>query len=392
MSTHAPLLQKAAGVRVRPRAVQSRGRTAARAPEARQNALSGALNGGATTQRLAALRARINDTGVPAQRVLMAGLNPAPGLSTAAGNKLNEAAGSLNLMGANVAPNIVCTLSNINTGGTNPAATTYDAANGRIDIDIENWYLEMASAGELLGMLTHELGVHSLADAEMTGPQIALETASNPAATNIATANANYPIAGQQPIDARQIDHVNAVKEQAMGGLRDRGQRYLDTFLRMGDAVENNPTLNAAERTRRQRDLQDTFLFDIGRIVATDDGGAVRGLAGVPGAVAMASRGIADVMNWYRATYIVPQYGAHAWLNQPALQRGFSGAGVVTMLIDKLVDYGAARIKGASTGTKLMLGAAGVGAVAAGVALAPMTTLALGVGGLAYGAYRWFTG
>ena len=123
------------------------------------------------------------------------------------------------------APNIVCTLSNINTGGTNPAATTYDAANGRIDIDIENWYLEMASAGELLGMLTHELGVHSLADAEMTGPQIALETASNPAATNIATANANYPIAGQQPIDARQIDHVAAADLQPPRGVDPRPER-----------------------------------------------------------------------------------------------------------------------------------------------------------------------
>ena len=177
-----------------------------------------------------------------------------------------------------------------------------------------------------------------------------------------------------------------------MGGLRDRGQRYLDTFLRMGDAIENNPTLNAGEKTRRQRDLQDTFLFDIGRIVATDDGGAVRGLAGVPGAVAMATPAIADVMNWYRNTYLVPQYAAHAWLNQPALQGNWSGLTVTMMLVDKLVDYGAARIKGASTGTKLMLGAAGVGAVATGVMLAPMTTLALGIGGLAYGAYRWFKG
>lgn len=380
----------------------------ARAGEPRQSALAGALNSAGAVQRLTSIQARTNAareqkkaamTPQPkrsnaAQRVFAVGANPQNigGLSQKVQNNWAATLQYIVALGQNVVPLIAVQVSNANDGGTNPAFTNYDAANATIDVTIQNWYLQMASTGELIGMLTHELGVHSLANAEMTGPQTVAETNTNHLATQVATGATNFPLAGQQANDARQIDHVNAVKTQMGGALRARGQRYLDTFLRMGDAIHNDLALNPGERTRRLRDLLNTFLFDIGRIVATDDGGAIRGLAGVPGATVLASRSVAEVMNWYRNTYLVPQYAAHAWLNQPALQQAATGTQVVTMLLNKLADYGAARVQTASPLTQGLLGVVGVGAAALGLAFAPVTTLALGGAGLAYGAYRYLTG
>jgi hypothetical protein len=386
----------------------------ARGGELQHSAVSNALNAGPAVQRLARIHERINAPRAPtrvesktasqlgiAQRVFHVGTmgNNIAGLSQKAQTNWYEAIKYIGMLGQNVVPEIDLTLSNANTGGKNPAITSYTPAAGYadagIDITIQNWFLEMASPGDLMGLLTHELGVHSLAYAEMGPVQTGAETLANPNAAQVQVGARVFPLAGRLPAgDARQMDHVNAVKDQAIGVLSDRGQRYLDTFLRMGDAIENDPALAAqpAERIRRQRDLLDTFLFDIGRILATDDGGAIRGLAGVPGATALASGAIAEVMNWYRNTYLVPQYGAHAWLNQPALQQAASGTQVITMLVNKLADYGVARVKTASPLTKGLLGAAGVGAVAAGIAFAPATTLALGVAGLGYGLYRYFSG
>lgn len=370
----------------------------ARAGEPPQSALAGALNSAGAVQRLTRIQARANAPPAPHAGVVQAVFFVAPmpnnvnALSQKAQTNWNAAITYLGDLGQAVVPDLLVRVHNANTGGTNPAFTAYDAANDTIDVTIQNWYLQMASPGELIGMLTHELGVHSLANAEMTGPQKVAETNTNHLATQVATGATNFPLAGQQANDARQIDHVNAVKTQMGGVLRARGQRYLDTFLRMGDAIDNDAALGAGERTRRQRDLLDTFLFDIGRIVATDDGGAIRGLAGVPGATVLASRSVAEVMNWYRNTYLVPQYAAHAWLNQPALQQAATGTQVVTMLLNKLADYGAARVQTASPRTQGLLGAVGIGATALGLAFAPVTTLTLGGAGLAYGAYRYLTG
>jgi hypothetical protein len=386
----------------------------ARAVEIQHGAFSSALNAGSTVQRLARIRERVNAPHEPVrhetnaaaefkpasdtvQRVFMLGAdgNNIQGLSRKAQTNWAAALRYLNAMGQNVLPDIVGTLRNTNEGGTNPAYTNATAAtpntDARIDVTIKNWYLEMVSPGELMGMLAHELGVHTLADAEMTQQQKTAETNTNHLGEQVQVGGTNYALAGQQGGDERQMDHVNAVKRQANGQLRARGQRYLQTFLRMGDAIEADNTIDAAEKIRRQRDMLKTFLFDIGRILATDDAGAVRGYTGVPGTTVMASGGIAEVMNWYRDTYLQPQYGAHNWLAQ-FNNEDAGGVQVAAMLVDKLADYGVARAKTASTTAKVLGSAAGVGAVAAGIAFAPATTLVLGAAGLGYGLYRYFAG
>jgi len=379
----------------------------ARAAELQHGVVSSALNASTTVQRLTRIQARANTRrpaaqASPIQRTfhvgrMSEGINL---LSQKAQDNWDNASKYLGLIGQAVEPEVNLLLQNAEMRGTNPAETRYTPAateddRAEIDITIANWYLEMASTGEMLGMLTHELGVHSLANAEMSDEQRQAETLADPEAAVVSTGTRDYPLAGRIENDKRQKDHVNAVKVQAEGQLRARGQRYLATFLRMGDAIENDPalTLLPAEKARRQRDLLDTFLFDIGRIVATDDGGAIRklGKAGVPFTTVLASSAIADVMNWYRSTFLRPQYEDHDWLEQFD-DDAVSGGKVAGMLINKLADYGVANVKTASTTTKGLLGAAGVGAVAAGLAFAPLTTLALGGAGLAYGAYRYFTG
>jgi len=413
---HAPLqVRKPAASQLAPRKLQALQAVAparARGGELPHSAVSHALNAGPAVQRLARIHERVNAPREPAQDIAAKPVQELPQsqgevtqgvffvqpmpngvLTPKATANMNAAVQYLGDLGQNVVPDLLVRVENIDTGGTNPADTNYNQATDTIRIRIQNWYLEMASVGEMMGMLTHELGVHNLADVEMGPAQTGAETLANPNATQVNVGGAMFPLAGQLPVgDRRQMDHVNAVKDQAVNTLSNRGQRYLDTFLRMGDAIQNDNALGQPEKTRRQRDLLDTFLFDIGRILATDDGGAIRGLTGVPGATALASRAIAQVMNWYRNTYLVPQYGAHAWLNQLPLQQVVTGPRVFTMLFDKLADYGVARVKTASPTTKGLLGAAGVGALAAGIAFAPATTLALGVAGLAYGAYRYFSG
>jgi hypothetical protein len=383
----------------------------ARGGESQHSAMSDTLNAGPAVQRLARIQAQANAPREPkdatadilqalpssesevVQGVFFVQPMPNGTLSNKANANLTEAVNYLGALGQNVVPNLLVRVENINTGGTNPADTNYNQATSTIRIRIQNWYLEMASVGEMMGMLTHEIGVHSLAEAEMTTPQKTAETNTNHLNEQVQVGGTAFPLAGQQGGDARQMDHLNAVKLQLGGQLRARGQVYLNTFLRMGDAIEADGALNQPEKTRRQRDLLDTFLFDVGRMLATDDGGAIRGIAGVPGATAMASGAIADVMNWYRNAFLgAGQYGAHPWLNQPALQQAATGTQVITMLLNKVADYGVARAKTASTTSKLLGGAVAVGAVAAGVAFAPMTTLALGAAGLGYGLYRYFSG
>lgn len=64
---------------------------------------------------------------------------------------------------------------------TNPADTTLTTPGNsglrRIDIRIRRWFIEISSVGEILGMIDHELGVHSLADIEMKAAGHAIEDA-----------------------------------------------------------------------------------------------------------------------------------------------------------------------------------------------------------------------
>jgi len=265
-------------------------------------------------------------------------------LSPAINAKMGTVANTLNQMGLAVGPTVWVTI-NISQDPdhlhTNPADTTlvhyptYEA----IDINIESWFVEMSSVGEILGMINHEIGVHSLANLEMTGPQKAQEAVRGGQrySRNIAGSArrlAPLPPRGSRAAraDRRQRDHVNVAKfSTAPLQPMPRMERYIQTMLRMGDAIQAMPFgadyANAAAKLTAQDDMFQTFLFDMGRIIATDDGAAW--------AVAIGAGDIAAVFNWLH-TYLVGRYGGgHAWLNAVAV-RPATASSLIGMLAGKV--------------------------------------------------------
>lgn len=155
-----------------------------------------------------------------------------------------------------------------------------------------------------------------------------------------------------------------------------RMEGYIRTMLRMGDAIEAAPIgaapnaeyADAAARLRAQQDMFQTFLFDLGRLIATDDG--------TMWAVGTGLGDIAAVFNWLR-DYLVQRDGAaHAWLNQMQIANATFGS-LLSMLGGKVakalwaqsgaIARTAGRAVMAAPGAMLGAAAAGAGAVAGAV-------------------------
>ncbi len=318
---------------------------------------------GVTAQRAprsAAERAPSPARGVVQRALNAVFFNPPPAALQA---KMDAVLATINRMGATVVPAIHLNLDITEDPQhlqTNPADTRIvPIANPhfrRIDMTIRSWYVETSSIGEIAGMIGHELGVHSLTDIEMTGAERAAETAQDAAPYTATVAGAPRPLA---PIngDRRQDDHVRVAKfvsdpvdpqpdlepgdaaplmdhDPAAADVDDanaprvarqplvpmpRMEGYIQTMLRMGDAIEAAPVgaaanaeyADAAAREQAQREMFQTFLFDLGRLIATDDGNEW--------AVATGLGSVAAVFNWLRG-YLVGRFGAaHPWLNQMAI-------------------------------------------------------------------------
>lgn len=261
-------------------------------------------------------------------------------------------------------------------GGTNPAATSVHGQH--IDITLQNWFIDMSSGGEIAGMITHEIGVHTLADQLMTAQQHAAEAAAEGAAFvgQVIGGHAMNSAAwtGAGPGEARQRDHVNMAR--GAGGAPAaavRARHYVNTMLGLGDAIEASARAPAA-KLLAQRDLLNTFFFDVGRIMASDDGGARQQFN--------ASDAVAHAFNWYRAQVLTaPVIAAHSWLNEPGLNVAASSWGLRAMLIGKVGGYISARFNVSAAGRSP------VGDVVRGVGLA-VGGVAKGVGSVVSGLAR----
>jgi hypothetical protein len=169
----------------------------------------------------------------------------------------------------------------------------------------------MSSIGEILGMIAHELGVHSLAEMEMSLAARNLEQARRGLPYARQVAGRNRPLAPLGALgDRRQADHVNVAKfdRTPHGNLTPTPRMlvYMLTMIRTGDAIQAGAE-GAAVKRARQQDLFKTFLFDLARLIATDDG--------TPWAHAVGAGRIAEVFNALRG-YMVLRYGhGHNWLN-----------------------------------------------------------------------------
>ncbi|MES2554637.1 MAG: DUF4157 domain-containing protein [Bacteroidota bacterium] len=179
--------------------------------------------------------------------------------------------------------------------GDNPAqTTTVQNPNGlhpSIKVTIQRAFAEMATEGELLGMLAHEIGVHNI-PSEFRGVQDSNVNAFAPIRTRRKIEKDNTPSGGYefdnwgpQPENGvtpnrdghRQHDHMMVTdilrNPPPVGGPRPltRANVYFETVLAIGDEIWNGPGTNKQKRTKCE-DLIHLYLVDIARIIASDDG------------------------------------------------------------------------------------------------------------------------
>jgi hypothetical protein len=284
----------------------------------------------------------------------------------------------------------------INEGGMSPAFSNhrFDHGNqhtGDVLVTLNKWYLERASVGEIVGMLTHELGVHTMADFHM-GTRISrsnklvadntsliakerIEEKYHDLLKRPQLKHGPYPVAkiDRKVPDRREVDHVNIAKGLITEAVKSRAQVYISTFLMAGDAL----WLKSAPKERRQnvRAHIQAFFFDIARLVATDDGTAF--------AMFRKTAAIAELMNFYYAAVVKKHSSKHHWLARKDLAPNASGWGLRGMLLGLIGKLMISSNPSVKRGYRSALagGAAALGASALGLTMAP----ALGVGALVGG-------
>jgi hypothetical protein len=206
-----------------------------------------------------------------------------------------------------------------------------------IELNLQNWYVEMSSVGELVGMIAHELGVHSLTDIELGAAELRKEKKASAGGSTVDIGTQKLKLKAWKAGDPRTLDHVNAAKFGKQGPSA-RMKQYTLTMLRLGDAIQKRLGVDAAAQAAApaaarvaalaaQRDLLDTFLFDIARMMATDDGKAL--------AIFLQTGPIADVFNWYKAEVLTRYADRHKWLNAAAAAGPKTSGELKSMLLAK---------------------------------------------------------
>lgn len=278
--------------------------------------------------------APINDAS-PIQRVVTPELVGGAGaLSPASQDKIFEAVATLANAGLNLLPGrtVNVRLTVIDTPGLNPAVTQLQNAN-TISVDIQRWYIDISSVGEILGLLAHELGVHNLADLRLTDEERTDERDAQDMPFHVQVNDRLLGVgawtAGDNNWDDqnRQRDHINVVRDPggAAANAPARTRAYVDTLLNLGDALVGQP--NAAEK---QRHLVRTFLFDYARILVLND-------INNPWRAAWDANVIAEAMQWYWQVIRNRHDAAHPWLAGVNLE--FGGMSLRWWLVKKLSSF-----------------------------------------------------
>lgn len=178
--------------------------------------------------------------------------------------------------------------------GDNPAQTSVIPAVGvghpGIRVTIQRPFAEKATVGEMLGLLAHEIGVHTLPSG-FRGINDFNVNNWNPVITDRKRDKGNTLSGGYefnnwtpqvggvtpQRDGNRQHDHlqvIDVLHNPPPNGFAPatRGEYYLDTVLKIGDEIWADNTKSRKERETRVEELIHLYLVDIGRIVASDDG------------------------------------------------------------------------------------------------------------------------
>jgi hypothetical protein len=171
--------------------------------------------------------------------------------------------------------------------GENPAETISVAGMPfpSIQITLQRAFGEVATEGELLGLLVHEVGAHNI-PSDFRGVHDQGVYQWGPIVTPRKQSKGNTPSGGyefqdfphgpvpyQDPL-GRQHDHIMLTDTLrppvAAAGLR-RADVYLETLLHAGDAIWNGGG-TVGERRTKAEELVHIYLVDIARIAASDDG------------------------------------------------------------------------------------------------------------------------
>lgn len=199
---------------------------------------------------------------------------------------------------------------------------------GNIGVEFNRWYLERVSLGALVGMFIHEVGVHTFADKLMgaevqKGGGVKADGGSGYAdeyhdqgkdhKNQIGGTIEKYPNAIEDPKNkkkgrSRQRDHVNLAKSLA-GGKSTRSDHYISLYLHTGDAIDKE--MKGKEKNTTLKELTQSFLFDLGRLAATDDGGAA--------SLFWNTGNIGQLMVYYQKKILKPEEDSHKWLKAAAL-------------------------------------------------------------------------
>lgn len=178
--------------------------------------------------------------------------------------------------------------------GENPAETrAIPLKSGKTDLEvtIQRAFAEVATEGELLGMLAHEVGVHTIPTDFMGIDDKAVSTFA-PIRTARKTSKANTPSGGYEfhdwPVpaedeapaswdDKRQHDHlmvVDILRNPPAPGEEaplTRANVYFQTVLNIGDTIAADKRKTATEIATQTEELIHIYLVDIARIIASDD-------------------------------------------------------------------------------------------------------------------------
>lgn len=247
---------------------------------------------------------------------------------------------------------------------TDPARTRRNGND--IEVDLADWFVISASVGDIAGMLAHEIGVHPLADAQQSWGDLSEEEhyQENPFSVRVGLHRHTVtPWDDQQRKRGRQKDHVNVVRDKGTlpvplrsikgqpgvdnkgkslahtpfdeDSVNRRAEEYAATMLRLGDAIEADATISPQERDQRLHDLLNSFLFDYGRMLATND---------LAWHVTDKTPLVAQVFNWYKSVIIGRHGTVHAWLQRDTMLPTASTWGLRAYLLARITQSLSAKV------------------------------------------------
>ncbi|MGL5889747.1 MAG: hypothetical protein ACRC3B_07675, partial [Bacteroidia bacterium] len=253
-------------------------------------------------------------------------------------------------------------------GAMDPARTSLVNGGTRISIDLGIAFLKISSVGDITGMLSHEIGVHTLADSQMNWAHLGEEEQYQQNQFQVKVGLHTHKISpwdDQKKWGGRQKDHVNVVRDKGehnqpprrhvqgqpqynakgeslagsqafdVDSVNHRAEQYAATMLRLGDAIEADNGILQAEKDKRLYDLLNSFLFDYARMLATDD---------VALHVADKTPLVAQVFNWYKDVIIARHGATHNWLQRDTMLPTASTWGLRAYLLGKITQTAGAKI------------------------------------------------